>query len=233
MSRIDPIQEAKAVTALKESLAALLGEGEDQDLVLLIDSVEGETNFFEAVDRIMQRIADDNALVGAIDLQMSDLKARKDRFKKRAETNKALIEQAFLVADLPKVERPLGTLFLSNRAPKVIIETESEIPARYWKPSDPVLDGKALGDDLKAMRDGLELILTGAPEDRAETVAVFCQRFPDHEQAQQLRDHLAVLDAAEGEEERRNAEAALRHNFGSVPGATLSAGSRSLSIRVA
>lgn len=229
MKPLDPIKEAQAVTALKESIAAL---GEEGDISLLLDSVEGETSFFEAVDAILAKIQDDKALIAAVDVQIADLKARKERFTKRAETNKALIEQAFIVADLPKVERPLGTLFLSSRAPKVLIETESDIPTRYWKPADPVLDGKALGDDLKAMRENVEALLGEPGEDRDAAISAFCQRFLDHEGAKSLRDHLAVLDTLQGDE-RAQLQDAIRQRFTSIPGASLSGGSRSLSIRVA
>lgn len=239
MSRLDPIKEAQAVTALKETLAALaLGagiEGLTEDTQLLLDSVEGETDFYEAVDRILERIADDNAMVAAVKEQEGNLKARRERFAKRAETNKALIEQAFLIADLPKVERPLGTLYLSNRAPKVVIETESEIPTQYWKPADPTLDQKLLGDDLKAKRDGLEAIIALPPGARGETVQAFHQRFLDSAGHALLQDRLGALDAIPpADEEARNAALALlRRDFASLPGATLSAGSRSLSIRAA
>lgn len=204
MSRIDPIKEAQAVTALKETLtlAGVAVEGHEgpiltDDEQLLLDSIEGETGFFEAIDRIMGWISEDQAMVSAIKEQEQDLKARRDRFAKRVETNKALIEQAFIVADLPKIERPLGTLYLSNRAPKVIIETESEIPAKYWKPADPVLDQKLLADDLKARRAALEAIPQEPGEARDAAIAAYQSEFPE------------------------------------IPGATLSNGLRSLSIRTA
>lgn len=188
--KIDPIKQAQAVTAIRETLKAMGAQDDEQ---LVIDTVEGETEFFEVVDAVLQRIADDGAMVTAIDSQISDLTARKDRFKKRIETNKALLEQAFIEADLPKVERPLATVFLSNRAPKVIVETESDIPAKYWKPGDPKLDSKALLADLKARREAIEAL----PEDPSERAEAFAALPPE------------------------------------IPGATLSNGLRSLSIRTA
>ena len=200
MSRIDPIKEAQAVTALKETLISLGVELEEGGLAVTEDQKnqhnnnEKKTGFFEAVDTIMGWIAEDQAMVAAVKEQEAALKARRERFVKRVEINKALIEQAFLVADLPKVERPLGTLYLSNRAPKVIIETESDIPPKYWKPADPVLDQKLLADDLKARRAAMEAIPAEPGKARDAAIAAFQADFPD------------------------------------IPGATLSNGSRSLSI---
>jgi hypothetical protein len=236
MKMLDPILQAQAVTSLRESLTAL---GEGDDVTLLLDMVEGETTFYEAVDRIIAQIADDLGMVDSIKLQIGNLSARSERFAKRAETAKALLEQAFVIADLPKVERPGATLFLSNRAPKAVIETESDIPARFWKTPEPVLDKRALLDDLKGRKDGLEAVLAAEPGARAEVIAVFAQRFLDADQVAQLRELFARLDALpepEGPDEVRErdavkAEARLR--FASVPGATLSAPGRSLSMRVA
>lgn len=168
MKPLDPIKEAQAVAALRTSLEAL-GAGDDEQL--LIDSVEGETSFFEAIDKIMEANLEDQAITAAIDEQLSNLRARKERFKKRVETRKALMEQAFVAADLPKVERPLGTLYLSNRAPKVIIETEAEIPTRYWKQGDPVLDQKQLLEDLKSRAAALDAIPAEPGEARDAAIA--------------------------------------------------------------
>jgi len=184
------MKQAKAVATIRESLRAM---GADDDEQLVLDTVEGETDFFEVVDQVLERIAEDGAMVKAIEAQVADLAARKDRFKKRIDTHKALLEQAFIEADLPKVERPLATAYLSNRAPKVIVETESDIPAKYWKPGDPKLDTKALLEDLKARREALEAL----PEDPAERAEAFAALPPE------------------------------------IPGATLSNGLRSLSIRTA
>ena len=228
MKPLDITQQIEAVTAIVTSLQAL---GEAEDLQLLADSIEGETQFFEVVDRILVEIADDEALVAAIDAQVSDLKARKERFTKRAETRRAVLEQAFVTVNLPKIERPLATLFLSKRAPKVVIETESEIPARYWKPADPTLDRKQLADELKARRDGLAAVFAASEDALEAAVASFHQQFLDDAQAAAFRVEVAAYAGAESDQDREKAAAALRRDFGSVPGATLADATPSLSIR--
>lgn len=186
MKALDPIKEAQAVKAIKATLEAIASrpvEGSEgsiltEDEQLLLDTVEGETGFFEACDLIMEKIADDQAMVAAIRDQESNLKARRERFAQRVEIRKALIEQAFIEADLPKVERPLGTLYLSNRARKVIVETESDIPAQYWKAADPVLDQKQLLADLKARADALAKIPAEPGEARDLALTEFAEQFP-------------------------------------------------------
>lgn len=143
--RIDPIKQAMAAKSLCESISQL---GEDEQL--LMDTIEGETDLFEAVDIILDRIGEDQAMVVGTDKALSDLNARRDRFKKRIETNRALIEQAMMVAEIDKIERPSATLSLVRRAAKVEITEEAAVPSRFFKQAAPTLDKKAVGDALKA-----------------------------------------------------------------------------------
>lgn len=141
----DPIRAAEAAKALVESLRAM-ADGDDD---LIADMVEGETDLFEIIDRLVARINENKAYVRGLDAQVEDLKARQDRFAKRVDFDRTLIEQALTIADLPKVERAGATLSMAARAPKVVIDAEADIPASYWKPGEPRLDRAALAEALR------------------------------------------------------------------------------------
>ena len=146
---IDPAKAAQAVQAIRSSLAALGEEGDDQ---LLLDSIEGETDFFEVLDKLLERRAESIAHAEGLGLVIDRLKARQERFEKAADVDRTLIEQALLTAELEvKITRPIGTLFLSRRAPKVEITEEADIPAEFWTAGAPKLDRKAL---TAALQDG-------------------------------------------------------------------------------
>lgn len=145
---IDPLKEAQAVAALRESLRQL---GEDGDETLLLDSIEGETSLLEAIDRLLLQIAEDEALAEGVRLAVAELESRSHRFHKRAEGRRAVIEQALMIAELTKLERPTATLSLVNRPPKVEVSEEADIPAEFWNPGIPKLDRKAL---LAALKEG-------------------------------------------------------------------------------
>lgn len=145
---LDPIKEAKAAAALRESLRQL-GEGSDDEL--LLDTIEGETSLLEAIDKLLASIALDEGLAKGADAAALEMSGRAQRFARRAESKRALIEQALFVAELDKLERPAGTLSLVRRAPKVEIAEEAEIPTEFWKAGDPRLDRKAL---LAALKEG-------------------------------------------------------------------------------
>jgi hypothetical protein len=145
MKPLDPIKEAKAVAALRDSLAAELACDDE----LMLDTIEGETGLFEAIDRLLFDIANANAMVIGTGKVVDELTARSERYKRRAETARALIEQAMMIAEVDKLERPAGTLSLVRRAAKVEITEEADLPAEFWKAGEPKLDKKALAAALK------------------------------------------------------------------------------------
>jgi hypothetical protein len=55
--------------------------------------------------------------------------------------------------EIKTVETPAGTITRKSVPPSVLIVDEAAIPADYWKPSDPKLDKKAVGEALKAGRE--------------------------------------------------------------------------------
>lgn len=141
------LKEAQAAKALVESIRATAGDDDE----LIIDAIEGETGLLEAIDRLLGRMVDSKAMIAGLDQAERDLGARKRRFEARLESDRALIEQALMMAEISsKVERPLATFSLATRQPKVEISDESAIPATYWKAADPKLDKKAVGEALKA-----------------------------------------------------------------------------------
>lgn len=148
MSYLDPIKEAQAVAALRDSYGALIEAGGAE---LLIDTIEGETSLLEAIDRLLLTIAENEGLaLGAI-AAGREILSRADRFTRRAERARAMIEQALMIAELDKLERPAATLSLVRRGAKVELTEESDIPAEFWKTGDPKLDKKAL---LEALKEG-------------------------------------------------------------------------------
>lgn len=144
---LDPVRAAEAAKALVDGIRTMSGEADDE---LIADMIEGETDLFEIIDRLVGRIGEHAAFVRGLDAQIEDLKTRQERFEKRIAVDRALIEQAMVIAELPKIERPCATLSLSQRAAKLVIENPAEIPAAYWKAGDPKLDRDALSDAVKA-----------------------------------------------------------------------------------
>lgn len=184
---LDPAKEALAVKGLRESLAAV----DADDEALLLDTIEGETALFEIIDAVLERMTLNEALIEGVKAMVEKLDARRMRFETRLKSDRALIEQALSIAELPKLERPAATLSLAARPAGLTITEESDIPATYWKAGAPALDKKAL--------------------------------------TQALRDRAKALAALPEDPEER--ERALAEVPPEIPGATLSNGAPSLTIR--
>ena len=139
-------RETEAATALKFHLAAL--QADDAETVQ--DCIEGETDLNEALADAIKAIGEDGAAIEALKEYESQIEKRRRRIEGRTEAMRAAVEVAMLTAEKKSIETPFGTVTLSDKAPAVIVTDEEEIPARFWKPSDPKLDKKALAAALKA-----------------------------------------------------------------------------------
>ena len=139
--------ETEAAKALRDNLASLF-EGDNQ---LALDSIEGETNLLETIERAIQAIGEDKAAITGLEEYMRDLQARRDRLKQRVEMVRTALLYALKQAGRNRIETPYGTASITQSPVKVSIVEESEIPVDFFRPGEPKLDKKAL---KKALEDG-------------------------------------------------------------------------------
>lgn len=163
---LDPVKEAKAVAALFADIEASGYDLADQQLKF--DTIEGQSNLFEVLDAVLDRMANDEAMIEGIHAVEKRLGARRARYEHRIKSARALVEQAMTIAELDSIERPIATLSMAKRAPSVVITEESEIPSDFWKPGTPTLDKKAL---TAAVRARAEALAIEDPELRAAALA--------------------------------------------------------------
>jgi len=142
--------EAEAARLLLSNLKDVLAGDEDATLA----TIEGETGLFEAIDEAVHRVQELDYMQKAIGERIDALKARAARFDAQAERIRTCIAVAMETAELKKLERPEATLSIGKKPATAIITNEADIPAEFWKPSDPKLDKKAL---LAALKDKREI----------------------------------------------------------------------------
>jgi hypothetical protein len=167
---LDPIKAARAALALKESIAAVTTDDDE----LLADMIEGETDLFEIIDRLIARRAENMALAAGAAQHIETMRGRRERFERLAEQDRTLITQAMVIAELPSVRRPVATLSLSARAAKLVIDDEAAIPSSFWKAGDPKLDKSALAEAVRAHATARAEAIAALPQDpdaRAEAIA--------------------------------------------------------------
>lgn len=138
-------REIKAAAALKDAIKATCGEDEET----LRDMIEGETGLHEMIERVVLTMDEDGMLVSGLKERIAELTERKRRIENRISSKRAMIEQAMVIGEINKMERPCFTLSLKSVPPKTEIADESLIPSQFWTPQPPTLDKKALLDALK------------------------------------------------------------------------------------
>lgn len=139
------IQETKAAEVLREQIKTIAGDDED----VLRDSIEGETSIHELLEKVVEQVVNDVAMVESIGAVCKKLKERQDRIEKRISWFRTAAASAMEVAGIKKKETPFGTVSLKNVPPSVVITDEAAIPSEFWKVSDPKLDKKAVLEALK------------------------------------------------------------------------------------
>jgi hypothetical protein len=173
---LDPIKEARAVASLKDSLAKM-GAADDEEIVE--SSIEGETSLYEAIDLMLERIRNAQVMTEGLAAVIAGLESRKARYAKTIETHRTLIEQALMIAEIEeKIERPTATVSLAARQPKVEVQTEADIPARFFNAAPPVLDKKALLAALKERAKAVAEVSDLPAEEREAAIAALPPEIP-------------------------------------------------------
>lgn len=142
-------RQAMAAAALLEELA----DEVDGDEEFAHDVVEGETDFFEAVQKALDEIQDKEVIVVGCGDAIDKLTKRKKQAEGRIARLKGMIDQAFQMAEVKSHQFPTVTISTKRVPPKLIITDESAVPSGFFKIPDPVLDKKALLDAVKQAAD--------------------------------------------------------------------------------
>ncbi len=137
-------EQAKAAAGIIEVLRGL---DMDDDAGLVLDTVEGETGFLEAIDVALGEIDACAVIVIGCEAVASDINDRRKRAEGRIEKIRAAIEQALLIADVDeKIVRPTATLTMRKIKPAWVVDDESQIPAGYFEPQPPKLVKKLINE---------------------------------------------------------------------------------------
>lgn len=151
----DMQKELAAATALKEQLKQFLGE-EHADAITLRDSIEGETDLFEIIDKVALQIGEDDSRAEGIAALQRTLASRKSRLEERADGLRTMLTNALDILGERKLERPIATISLKIVPPKLIVTDEAAVPSTYWNVPEPVLARKDLTDALKARKSAMD-----------------------------------------------------------------------------
>jgi hypothetical protein len=149
----DAAKELAAAAALKDQLQKLFGE--DDDMTLLRDSIEGSTDLFEMSDKLLEQMLHDREMIEGIKAVAAKRAARQKRLEDREKLCKSMLLNLLEILEQPRIERPIALVFTRTVPAKAEVTDEAKIPSQFWRTPEPELDLKALLDGLKANREHL------------------------------------------------------------------------------
>lgn len=137
-------EKLRRETEAAQDLLSVIHESVDGDDLAALDAVEGETDLLEAIDAALRDIHDCDATIAGAKAEAERMNRRKKSAEMRKDKIRAAIERAMSIIDQKTLRRPMATLTIAERAGKLVVDNEAEIPSAYFKTPAPVLDRAAL-----------------------------------------------------------------------------------------
>jgi hypothetical protein len=136
----------------------LLADDPELDERTLADTLEGLTEFNQALAATVRAILKDETDASVLGLLMDEMAERRDRFKARADKRRQIVRDAMLDADMAKLTMPDFTATVRTAPPHVVVVDETAIPQTFFE-MRPHLRKRELLDALKdgATIEGAEL----------------------------------------------------------------------------
>jgi len=132
-------------TELRRRLVELHPDLDDQTLN---DTLEGATNFKEALASLIRSALEDECLAGALRDRMTDMRTRLSRHEARAASKRQVVVENMEASDIRKLTEPDFTASTRVGPPSVVIDNEDKLPIDYLLPQPPKPDKRAILDAL-------------------------------------------------------------------------------------
>ena len=143
--------DADAVTRELDDLFAAYPElADDEDL--RADMVEGSTNAFELLERIVSRRQDAKSMQVGIGARIDDLKARSDRYERQQDAMEKLAFKVLKATGLDKVPLTEATVSIAKTPARVEILDEAALPEWAFRVSKTP-NKTEIGDALKGGKE--------------------------------------------------------------------------------
>ena len=120
----------------------------DLDDQTLNDTLEGATNFKEAIAAFIRSALDDECLAAALRDRISDMRARLARIETAAASKRQVVLENMQSADIRKLTQPDFTASTRMGPPSVVIDNEGELPIDYLLPQPPKADRRGILEAL-------------------------------------------------------------------------------------
>jgi hypothetical protein len=144
----DLIFERTNFLELRRRLLQLYPDLDDQTLN---DTLEGATNFREAIAALIRSAIDDETLAKALKERIETMRGRLSRLETRASDKRLTAMESMHSADMQKLTFTDFTASLRSGPPSIEILNEDKIPIDFLVPQPPKPDKRAI---LQALTEG-------------------------------------------------------------------------------
>lgn len=100
-----------------------------EDAELFADMLEGSTDLHKLLTRLLREERDAATFADAVETQQDNLQVRRNRFVSRQEAIRSLMQALLETAQQTKIVLPEGTISLSNRPPRPVVDDEAAVPS--------------------------------------------------------------------------------------------------------
>lgn len=115
------------------AVAAMLRDELADDERAYLDTLEGETDLYELVRRLLNEIEADEGAQSALTAQIEERQARKQRAAERIKANRTAIMALMESAKVDRLTLPEATVSLRSNPPKPIVIDEASVPDVFCK----------------------------------------------------------------------------------------------------
>lgn len=123
---------------------------EGAEIEVLTDTLEAIEEAIEHKAVSVAHVIKNNEVnINAIKEEKKRLDARLKSYNNSNDRLKEYLQQSLELAEKQKIETPTMTVSIRNNAPSLYIEESAQIPAMYYKESEPKLQRKELLDAVK------------------------------------------------------------------------------------
>lgn len=105
----------------------------NDDERLLADTIEGETDMHNLIDRLVSLVNENDALAEAMAARVAKLRERQTRVTMKMNFYRNLIHKLMTAADMKSVATPEGKVSVVSAPDKVVITDEHAIPDQYQR----------------------------------------------------------------------------------------------------
>ena len=142
--------------------------------------IDGELSVDGFISKLVTMIVEDESHCLGLKSYLKRVGDRRRRLENRANRLRVLL--ASVVANLPsrKFRNELASVRAFDIEPSVVIDEEADIPTKFWKQADPVVDISAIRKHLNQRRKLLEgLSNCRTTEERIQLKATIDRDYPE------------------------------------------------------